>query len=794
MKLVKWLAGLVVGLVVLVGVAIVALPHLIPMESIVAEGAAKVEEATGRKLVVSGKPELSIWPEAAIRVEGVKFANAPGAPGGDMIEAQAARIAVPVLPLISGAVEVKEFILVEPTVRLYVDKNGVANWTFGKAGDKAGGGSGGASTGGGPAIPEELKSFKLGDVRIQKGTVVYEDARAGTKETLSDIDLALTLPSLEGPLGAKGGLVWKNERIEIDLDMAKPLAVLEKAKSALKASVETKHLIASFDGEATFADAFALAGEAAAKTPSIKALAAWAAEPIPAEGDILGPFSADGAFSLAGAKISFTGAKIALDKLAGKGDFAFDGGGKVPAISAKMKLGALDVNPYMPQGTSGGTGGDAAAESAQPAAGGAPAEIDLSALKLVNADFDLAVDSLTMREFQFGPTRIDGKLAGGKLQANLAIERDGATEKGNLVLDGSGKKPYLAANLALGALDLNRYLPVPEPDAGGGGPAAAAGPGKWSDEPLDLSALNLMNADFDLKLQSLKVQEVKIGASELKGSLKNGVLTMNLARMAAYGGSGTAKVIVDSAGKTPKVTKTFAFKGVEALPLLTDAAGFDELEGKGDIELRLVAVGKSEAEMVKTVDGNGKFIFRDGAVKGFNLGAMVRNVKSAFLDSDADKRQQTDFSELSGTFKIQNGKVTNDDLFMAAPLFRVTGKGEASLPARTVNYRVKPKAVASATGQGGKTDLAGIAIPVIIKGPWHDISYAPDLTGAIENLAKDPAKAVGAVKDVVNDVAKQPEKAVDAIKGLIPGSGGSGGGTPAPVEDAVKGLKGLFGK
>lgn len=692
MKLVKWLVGIVVALVVIVGVAIVALPHIVPMESLVAEGTAQVEQATGRKLTVGGEPELSIWPEVAIRMDKVAFANADGAPDANMASVEAVRIAVPVMPLLSGAVEVKEFVLVKPDIRLYVDKSGKPNWDFGSG---AGGGEAKPESGGGASggLPEELKEFKLGDVRIEDGRIAYVDAQSGAQEVLEDVDLSVTLPSLNGPLAAEGALTWKGDRLEIDMNMARPLAAMEAGTSALKAALKGAHLDVTFDGEADFANGFALAGQAGVKTPSIKNLAAWAAEPIPVEGDVLGPFEANGALAFGGGRIAFTGADIAIDAIRGKGDFALDTNGDVPAAKAKLALGALDLNPYLP----------------------APAQ--------------------------------------------------------------------------------------------GGGSGGDAGPGTWSTDPIDLSGLKAVNADLDLTVESLLIQKIKIGASDLKATLQNGVLNMNLAKMALYGGSGTANVKVDGSKKTPSVAKSIKLTGIEALPLLTDAANFDELEGKGDLEMTVAAVGASQAAMVKSADGSGGFVFRDGAVKGFNLGAMVRKVESAFLDSSAGNKQQTDFSELKGTFKIKDGIVTNDDLFMLAPLFRVTGAGKSDMPNRTVDYRVEPKAVASTTGQGGKTDLAGITVPVLITGPWHDLKFAPDLSGALKGLVTDPSKAVDAVKGVAGgakDLVKDPKGAVD---GLLKGITGGGGSAPAAQPDApaesggsggdgnpLKQLKGLFGK
>src|SRR3546814_8582148 len=103
----------------------------------------------------------------------------------------------------------------------------------------------------------------------------------------------------------------------------------------------------------------------------------------------------------------------------------------------------------------------------------------------------------------------------------------------------------------------------------------------------------------------------------------------------------------------------------------------------------------------------GAVVFRDGAIKGINIAAMLRNISTAAIDQSFDEAATTDFAELSGTFTIDKGIVTNKDLSLVAPLVRMTGEGQIPLPPRTVDYVVKHKLVASIAGQGGASELAG---------------------------------------------------------------------------------------
>lgn len=201
-KFLKWRAIGAFTLIVLLIGAGVALPYIVLLDDIVAKGKAQVEKATGRKLVVAGKPDFSIWPEVSIKLGKTTFVNAKGAPDANMAAVDEVRIAVPVMPLISGSVEIKEFVLVKPDIRLFLDKSGKPNWDF--AGAKVDSGASTSSGGCKTTLPEELKNLALGDVRIEGGRVSFTDAEAGTTGVLENVNLSLTSPSLNGPLGAKG--------------------------------------------------------------------------------------------------------------------------------------------------------------------------------------------------------------------------------------------------------------------------------------------------------------------------------------------------------------------------------------------------------------------------------------------------------------------------------------------------------------------------------------------------------------------------------------------------------------
>lgn len=398
-----------------------------------------------------------------------------------------------------------------------------------------------------------------------------------------------------------------------------------------------------------------------------------------------------------------------------------------------------------------------------------------------------------------GPFSVTGRLnlKGSKLslvEAQIALDR--MQGNGNLSVDTGKERPLIGGKLQIDTVDLNPYLGgAPSAPAAGaeGAPrgeqkgepsrAKATGPAKgWSDEPLDFSALKAADVDFDLAVGGIRARNLKIGPSALRLVLTNGVLTADLTRMELYGGAGRGRLVLNGRGKVPAIEKSFSFEGVQARPLLADSAGIDWLEGTARADVALKAVGRSERAMVAASNGKGAIKLTSGAIHGVNFAAMVRNVETAFLDAQAGKAQETDFAEVSATFTIRNGILTNNDLKLLNPLLRLSGAGTVDLRQRTVDYRVVPKLVGTLKGQGGETAKSGITVPVIISGEWDNLSFRPDLAGIATEMLKNPAKAAETIKGLGKG---------GGLPIAIPGAGGGEGGGAA--EEPAKALKKLFG-
>ena len=121
----------IAALVIVVIVAAIAAPFFIPVSVYKNQIEARAKQATGRTLAIKGDMSLSLFPSVAIAANDVTFANAQGASTPDMARLKSLKVAVKLMPLLRGGLEIDSFVLEEPQIVLEIDKQGRGNWVMG---------------------------------------------------------------------------------------------------------------------------------------------------------------------------------------------------------------------------------------------------------------------------------------------------------------------------------------------------------------------------------------------------------------------------------------------------------------------------------------------------------------------------------------------------------------------------------------------------------------------------------------------------------------------------------------
>lgn len=393
----------------------------------------------------------------------------------------------------------------------------------------------------------------------------------------------------------------------------------------------------------------------------------------------------------------------------------------------------------------------------------------------------------------FGPAKINGRIAYGGKGVKLSkakVTLDGLAAQGDLALDLSGR-PQVTASLGFDTIDMNRYLP-PQAKT----PEAAGKPG-WSTASLTFAGLGVIDARLKLSANQLIYRDLTTGRITIDAALKNGRLDASLGQIALYGGKAQGRLVLDGAGKVPALQMMLDARGFDGLRLLRDYAGLDRFEGTAGARLNLAAKGRSQQDLVASLNGTAALSFVNGAVRGIDIEAMVKSLGTNILTGwrqDADAR--TPFDGLSASFTVVNGIANTNDINFASPVVSVSGGGIIDLPRRTLNLKVSPT-LTGAAAQG--LDLAGLSVPIIVKGRWANPKIYPDIKGILEN----PQAAYDTLRKLVGDGnTASIEEAGQAIKGKVSDQIGKALGNDEAGEEAgnvieeegQKLLKSLFGK
>ena len=180
------------------------------------------------------------------------------------------------------------------------------------------------------------------------------------------------------------------------------------------------------------------------------------------------------------------------------------------------------------------------------------------------------------------------------------------------------------------------------------------------------------------------------------------------------------------------------------LSLLPNGAA-DSVNGRLNLEGRFRSTGKDWAEVVRNLDGLGRFTLEKGVLGKFNpvravLAAMdavegidkIDSAGPAFISLVRDAR--TSFNSLEGTFTIKEGRIRSDDLRQISDEYSIVGKGWAShdggvdLRATLV---LSPAFSRDLSGRHRNVrylfDADGISLPFRLSGNIPDVAIEPDV-------------------------------------------------------------------
>ncbi|MFX0544080.1 AsmA family protein [Roseovarius sp. S1116L3] len=444
----------VLGFVLIAAILALGALFFLPGERIARIAAERISTMTGREVTMTGETSVSFYPVLGISTGKTTIATAGWASGGPMLTADSLKVGVDPIALIGGEVRITGLEVARPRIVIERDKNGRGNWEIGIDGVASTGQGDGTAT---PEAQSRALALTLDRALITDASVTYIDARSGTRQEMSGVDLDLRWPSYSGE--ATFDLVLRPAQQDVQIagqiDQLGPL--LEGGVSPLRMTVSTDGGTLSLDGRASAAPQLD-----ARLTADIGSTARFMTA--------LGLPPADlprglGREVTAQAQLNVTeDLRVSLrDMTLGLGGNTLTGAldlvtnGARPRITARLNAGALDLSALSADDSGGtATGTPAPGPAVDEVWSRAP--IDASALGLADADIALTASSLDLGQFNFGSADIQLTIDAARAVARLdQLEGYGGSVTGQVVANNrSGLS--VGGDLTARGIDMERLL------------------------------------------------------------------------------------------------------------------------------------------------------------------------------------------------------------------------------------------------------------------------------------------------------------------------------------------------
>lgn len=323
---------------------------------------------------------------------------------------------------------------------------------------------------------------------------------------------------------------------------------------------------------------------------------------------------------------------------------------------------------------------------------------------------------------------------------NLVIKLDDTTINGSAGVN-NFSQPAIAFNLTADAVDIDRYLaPEKETDKKSKPIASPAVTTAAAASLLPVETLRKLDANGELTLHKMKINNLNMQDIHLKLSAKNGIVTTQQNVNQFYQGSYSGNLNMDVRNRQPVLAVNEKINRVQVEPLLKDYKGEARMRGVVNASAQLKAQGNNKDEIKSSLNGQLSFLFKDSVILGFNLQKIIDNskalIKGAPLPTD-NKHDQTLFSEITGTAIVNNGVLSNNDLVAQSSKLRVNGKGNANLNTETLDYKINAMLLKSPDANTGQ-QAEKMTVAINVGGTFSKPSYTIDPSSLLteKNKAK----------------------------------------------------------
>ncbi|WP_428819436.1 AsmA family protein [Microbulbifer sp. MCCC 1A16149] len=420
----------------------------------------KLAADQGIALTLDGDIGWQIWPNIALKLEGVKLAPL-ALPSESLLEADKVAVGVALMPLLDKRIEAKEVVLLGPQVALTVDQNGKGNWELITEAMDAKAELDEKQQQEQPPkldVPEESAEpaqgleLALEQLRLEDGVLRYTDKQTGTEYAISKLHISadnLVPGGKPGEVQLRAEIAGSDLPEPVNLDIHSTLAIDEglnglrvqpanikltgaegaEAKINLRGNVRRAKSDAPWQIQLNLnVDVEPITGWLAAVGSEFKPQSSSALQKLHIETDISGTDK----------QMFLEPLQLVLDdnRLEGSASFqASTTANGVPSVSLSLTGGELNVDDYLPPPAAGPQPDELTAD----VAAAQPVPLPLESMRGFNAKLDLTLEKLHALDFEIDQPQLAVNVNNGLYQLNkLAAGLYGGTLNSTGVFNARG--------------------------------------------------------------------------------------------------------------------------------------------------------------------------------------------------------------------------------------------------------------------------------------------------------------------------------------------------------------------
>jgi AsmA protein len=392
--------------------------------------AEEVKRETGRDLVIEGDLELSFFPWFAVNIGKTSLSNAPGFGEEPFLSFEQAQLSVKLLPLLlDREISVGTATLDGFELNLEVASNGRNNWQDLEE-------AGSAQPDADETAQDTSSTLDVAGVEIRDAAVSYNDAQAGERYSLSNVNLTTGRVVSGNPIDISSHFDFELQPADLSGDVS--------IETSLVPSDEVGITLGDTEISALGVDAtLSVSGEGPGGRLQIDAFSLKSLmtrlniqAPVTADPDALGKIIFDGNVQVNEDAISVTGLELVVDDstFSGKLSVARNEAG---TISIDLAADSIDLDRYM----------EPAADASASSGDSVPVEIPADLIRALNVRGDLTVETAKLSGMTFDNVTLGLNAADGNMRLHpITADLFDGKYDGDVRINASGSVPVLSVN------------------------------------------------------------------------------------------------------------------------------------------------------------------------------------------------------------------------------------------------------------------------------------------------------------------------------------------------------------